>query len=68
MQETDMQWHPAFVSAMSLEFGQNKADLVFEREHNLNTKPLAIDLLVIKKEPSVQLASEIGKLFKGHNT
>lgn len=42
-------------------------DLIFETEHNLNTKPLQIDLLVIKKEASVQIASEIGKLFKGHN-
>jgi len=26
-----------------------------------------INLLVIKKETSFQIASEIGKLFKGHN-
>ena len=74
MKETKIQWHSAFVSAMSLDFGPDRADLIFEKEYNLNTKPLEIDLLVIKpkkapapKESFVQIASEIGKLFKGHN-
>ena len=67
MKETKIQWHSAFVSAMGLDFEENRADLIFEKEYNLNTKPLEIDLLVIKKETSVQIASEVGKLFKGHN-
>ena len=67
MKEAKIQWHPAFVSAMDLEFEHNRADLIFEKEYNLNTKPLEIDLLVIKKETSAQIVSEIGKLFKGHN-
>ncbi len=67
MKETKIQWHSAFVSAMSLDFRPDRADLIFEKEYNLNTKPLEIDLLVIKKEDFVQIASEIGKLFKGHN-
>lgn len=45
----------------------DRADLIFEKEYNLNTKPLEIDLLVIKKEASFQIGSEIGKSFKGHN-
>ena len=36
-------------------------------EYNLNTKPLEIDLLVIKKESHVQIENEIGCLFRGHN-
>ena len=67
MQETKTQWHAAFVSAMGLDFGADRDDLIFEKEYNLNTKPLEIDLLVIKKEDSFQIASEIGKLIKGHN-
>ncbi|MCM1561717.1 MAG: hypothetical protein NC123_19610 [Butyrivibrio sp.] len=67
MKETKIQWHSAFVSAMGLDFGSDRAGLIFEKEYNLNTKPLEIDLLVIKKEASFQIASEIGKLFKGHN-
>lgn len=41
--------------------------MIFEKEYYLNTKPLEIDLLVIKKEASFQIGSEIGKSFKGHN-
>ncbi len=62
-----VQWHPAFCSAMHLEFRDNKNELVFENEHNLSTKPLEIDLLIIKKEPNVKIHNEIGKYFKTHN-
>ena len=52
---------------MSLELAENRENLVFEKEYNLNTKPLEIDLLVIKKEASVQIGNEIGAFFLGHN-
>lgn len=52
---------------MNLEFKENKNDLRFEKEHNLNTKPLAVDLLVIKKEPYVRISNEIGTFLRGHN-
>ncbi|MCM1039453.1 MAG: hypothetical protein NC314_11410 [Roseburia sp.] len=67
MNDTKVQWHPGFVAAMNLELSQNRADLVFEKEYNLNTKPLEIDLLVVKKNASVRISNEIGKLFRGHN-
>ena len=53
MKDRKIQWHPGFVAAMNLEFEENRMDLVYEKEYNLNTKPLEIDLLVIKKEPEV---------------
>ena len=67
MSDTKIQWHPGFISAMDLELRENRTDLVYEREYNLNTKPLEIDLLVIKKDKNVQMINEIGKLFRGHN-
>lgn len=66
MEEIKIQWHPGFVAAMDLEFGENRKDLIYEKEYNLNTKPLEIDLLVIKKDSDVQIVNEIGKLFRGH--
>ena len=63
----DIQWHPAFVSAMNLELLENQKDLVFEREYNLNTKPLEIDLLIIKKEKEVSIQNEIGHFFRKYN-
>ena len=59
MYEIKIQWHPGFVAAVNLELAANRNDL--------NTKPLEIDLLVIKKDSHVQITNEIGRLFKGHN-
>lgn len=67
MEDTKIQWHPGFVAAMNLEFLQNKDDLVFVKEHNLNTKPLEIDLLVIKKGSSAKISNEIGRIFRVYN-
>ncbi len=63
----DIQWHPAFVSAMNLELIENRKDLMFQREYNLNTKPLEIDLLIIKKEKEVPIRNEIGHFFRKYN-
>ena len=59
---------------MSLHFRPDRDDLIFEKEYNVNTKSLEIGLLAIKSKKAsvqkadfVQSASEIGKLFKGHN-
>ena len=67
MKATKIQWHPGFVAAMNLEFSKDKQGLIFEKEYNLNTKPLEIDLLVIKKDTSVRIGNEIGVMFRGHN-
>jgi len=65
--QTRTQWHPAFCAAMRLELIENKADLDYENEYNLNTKPIQMDLLVIKKSKDVEIKNEIGKIFRGHN-
>lgn len=49
MDDKKIQWHPSFVAAAELELWNDKDILEFKREYNLNTKPLQIDLLVIKK-------------------
>ena len=67
MKDTNIQWHPRFIGAMNLELKKNRDDLLFEKEYNLNTKPLEIDLLVIKKNADIQIDNEIGKIFRGHN-
>ena len=67
MNDTKIQWHPGFVAAMDLEFKEDRKNLIFEKEYNLNTKPLEIDLLVIKKESSIPISNEIGRFFRGHN-
>ena len=55
MKNTVIQWHPGFVAAMNLELADNREFFIFEKEYNLNTKPLEIDLLIIKKEEFVSV-------------
>ena len=67
MKDIKIQWHPGFVAAMDLELRESREDLWFEKEYNLNTKPLEIDLLVIKKNRDAYIDNEIGRIFRGHN-
>lgn len=65
--EKKIQWHAAFCSAMELELRADKAHLHYDREYNLGSKPLQIDLLVIEKDPEAEVENTIGKIFCGHN-
>ena len=65
--ELKTQWHPAFVSAMKLELIEDAEYLDYTSEYNLNTKPLEMDLLIVKKDKDVEIKNEIGKIFRRHN-
>lgn len=62
-----VQWHPAFYSAMHLELRENKDDLEFTEELILNTLPLRVDMLVVKKKIPCEIKNEIGRIFQTHN-
>lgn len=62
-----LQWHPAFYAGLQIEFGEESAKLIFEREHNLSTKPMQIDVLVIKKCTNDVINKNIGRIFRKHN-
>ncbi len=61
------QWHPPFCAAMKLELRANREDLSFDMERTLNTKPIRIDLLIVKKTQGAKIENEIGRIFEGHN-
>uniref|UniRef100_UPI004055DADE hypothetical protein n=1 Tax=Agathobacter sp. TaxID=2021311 RepID=UPI004055DADE len=48
--EKKTQWHPAFYGAIHLKLADNKHDLEFTEELVLNTLPLLVDMLIIKKK------------------
>ena len=52
---------------MKLELREDKEYLEYTDEYHLSSKPLQIDLLIIKKVQGVELKNEIGKLFRRHN-
>lgn len=67
MKNPKIQWHPAFCSAVRLELRENRGDLHYANEYNLNRKPIQIDLLVVTKSDDIVIDNEIGKMFKRHN-
>lgn len=62
-----VQWHPAFYGAMHLELRENKEDLEFTEEVILNTLPLRVDMLVVKKKYPCEIQNEIGRIFGRYN-
>lgn len=52
-------------SSMTLELKEYRDGLIFEKEYNLNTRTLEINLLIIKKEAGLRISNEIGEFFRG---
>ncbi len=65
--QDNIQWHPAFCSAVELELRDYKQYLTYEREHNLGRMPLKIDLLIIKKRHDIVIKNDIADFFLGNN-
>ena len=67
-----IQWHPGFVTGINLELGGYESSIVLEREYNLNTKPLEIDVLLRKKQGMKKVGTEtpdneIARIFRQYN-
>ena len=66
--ETDtIYWHPAFYAGIQIELQEDADNLDFESEHQLSTKPMQIDVLIIKKENDVPVKKNIGRIFRKRN-
>lgn len=65
--QKNLQWHPAFYAGIQIELEDEREKLIFENEHQLSTKPMEIDVLIIKKQPNVQIEKNIGRIFRGYN-
>ena len=62
-----LQWHPAFYAGIRIEFSEEADKLCFENEHQLGTKPKAVDVLIIKKDENLMIHKNIGQIFRTHN-
>lgn len=62
-----LQWHPAFFADIQIELEAERENLVFENEHQLGTKPMEIDALVIKKKKDIPINKNIGRIFRKYN-
>ena len=52
---------------MQIELAEEKANLIFENEHQLGTKPKEVDVLIIKKNPEIEIQKNIGRIFRTYN-
>ena len=62
-----LQWHSAFYAGIQVELEEDAEYLMFENEHQLGTKPMEIDVLIIKKQKDTVIQKNIGRIFRGHN-
>ena len=67
MTEGKLQWHPAYVAALHIEFENELDVLEIKSEHLLGKKPLQIDVLVIKKAEDTPIRKNIGQIFRTYN-
>ncbi|MDO5424884.1 MAG: 3-isopropylmalate dehydrogenase, partial [Eubacteriales bacterium] len=62
-----LQWHPAFFAGIQIELAEEAENLIFESEHQLGTKPMRMDTLIIKKEKELPIFKNIGRIFRKYN-
>ncbi|MDR3147518.1 MAG: hypothetical protein LBU00_03965 [Treponema sp.] len=60
-------WHTAFRDGIRLTFLPYREVLNFEFEYPLNTEPLRIDAVIIKKQPNVVIDNPLGAIFRAVN-
>jgi hypothetical protein len=63
----EIQWHPAFYAAVSLELRENLEDLELTPEYNLSKQPIRIDLLIRKGSADKPIKNEIGHIMRKYN-
>ena len=66
-QEKLLQWHAAFFAGIQIELEEESEYLIFENEHMLSTKPMQVDVLIIKKNTEKKIQKNIGRIFRTHN-
>ena len=65
--KSPFQWHSAFYAGLQIELEKESSQLVFENEHQLGTKPMGIDVLIIKKSSGIPIQKNIGRIFRTYN-
>jgi hypothetical protein len=60
-------WHTAFFEAIQMELDEYYQDLQFSSEYPLNTQPLKIDVVIIKKSRDITIEKNIASIFRKEN-
>lgn len=62
-----LQWHPAFFASIQIELAEEAHKLTFKREYPLATRPMLVDVVIIKKNTKDGIRKNIGRIFRQHN-
>jgi hypothetical protein len=65
--EKGIPWHTAFFEAIQMELDEYSGDLQFISEFPLNTQPLKIDAVIIKKSRDIIIEKNIAAIFRREN-
>jgi len=65
--EEGIPWHTAFFEAIQMELDEYGQDLQFISEYPLNTQPLKIDVVIIKKSSDAAIEKNIASIFRKEN-
>jgi hypothetical protein len=60
-------WHTAFFEAIQMELDKYSQDLQFISEFPLNSQPLRIDVVIIKKSRDIAIEKNIASIFRKEN-
>ena len=67
MQQYNINWHSALVSAIQIELEAYQDILSYDKEFTLNTQPRRIDCLITKAPGSPPISSPIASCFRHYN-
>lgn len=62
-----LQWHPAFNTALHIEFEKELDILHILEEYPLSRMPMKMDVLIIKNSKDIPIHKNIGHIFRAHN-
>lgn len=62
-----IQWHPGYVSAIKMEFKDDKKDYFLGGALKVGNLPLEVDMIILKNEGAKESSSIIGRCFKRWN-
>lgn len=62
-----LQWHAAFFAGIQIELSEEADHLIFENEHMLGTKPMQIDVVIIRNDTKEKIRKNIGRIFRKFN-
>jgi len=66
-EEEGIPWHTAFFEAIQMELDEYSRDLQFTSEFQLITRPLKIDVVIIKKSRDIVIEKNIATIFRKEN-